>query len=82
LIAGALREEGELRFASDIPDYVAWTLAHIRRFNEAGGRRFDWLAESPRDWRLRPDDWPQTRYEQKAIREGRKPAYLTFRRRG
>ena len=25
-------------------------------------------------------DWPGTRYEAKALREGRKPHYLTFRR--
>ena len=25
-------------------------------------------------------DWPGTRYEAKALREGRKPAYLGFRR--
>ena len=27
------------------------------------------------------DDWLSTRYEQKALREGRVPHYLTFRRR-
>jgi len=42
---------------------------------------FDWTAERADDWRLRPDDWPQTRYEAKARREGRAPAYLEFRRR-
>lgn len=83
LMSAALKPGGELRFASDIPHYVAWTLAHIRRHNmkakAAGGPRFDWLAERPDDWRIRPDDWPQTRYEAKAIREGRTPAYLRFR---
>jgi tRNA (guanine-N7-)-methyltransferase len=82
LIEAALREGGELRFASDIPDYVAWTLAHIRRFNETAQSRLEWLAESPADWRERPADWPQTRYEEKARREGRQPAYLTFRKKG
>ncbi|MDR3500736.1 MAG: tRNA (guanosine(46)-N7)-methyltransferase TrmB [Parvibaculum sp.] len=82
LIEAALREGGELRFASDIPDYVAWTLAHIRRFNETAQSRLEWLAESPADWRERPADWPQTRYEEKARREGRQPGYLTFRKKG
>ncbi len=82
LVAAALRDDGELRFASDIPDYVAWTLAHVRRFNEGGKIRLDWLAEAPSDWRLRPEDWPETRYEQKARREARIPAYLTFRKKG
>ena len=40
-----------------------------------------WLAERPDDWRRPWDDWISTRYEQKALREGRVPHYLTFRRR-
>ena len=65
-----------LRVASDIPDYIRWTLFEVRRH---GG--FDWCASSSGDWRHRPDDWPQTRYETKAIREGRAPCYLEFRQR-
>ena len=30
------------------------------------------------DWRKPYPDWPGTRYEAKALREGRQPAYLTF----
>ncbi len=30
------------------------------------------------DWRQPYPDWPGTRYEAKALREGRRPAYLTF----
>ncbi len=82
LIARALADGGELRFASDIPDYVAWTLAHIRRHNLEGGSLLEWLAEAPADWRQRPEDQPRTRYEAKALREGRTPAYLRFRHEG
>jgi tRNA (guanine-N7-)-methyltransferase len=32
------------------------------------------------DWRRPWDDWISTRYEAKALREGRVPHYLTFRR--
>ncbi len=70
-----LRDGGILRIASDIPDYVRWTLMHAR-----GAADFEWTAERADDWRVRPDDWPQTRYEAKAIKEGRLPAYLQFRR--
>ncbi len=70
-----LRPSGEFVFASDIPDYVRWTLLHVRAH---GG--FEWLAERPADWREPPPGWPGTRYEAKAIREGRTPAYLCFRR--
>jgi len=41
---------------------------------------FDWLAERVSDWRERRADWPETRYERKALSEGRKPVYLSFRR--
>jgi tRNA (guanine-N7-)-methyltransferase len=67
---------GILRIASDIPDYIRWTLMHARQASET----FEWLAECADDWKRRPEDWPQTRYEAKARREGRPPAYLTFRR--
>ena len=42
---------------------------------------FEWLAEGPRDWRTPWADWTRTRYEEKALREGRTPHYLTFRKR-
>ncbi len=71
-----LRDNGVLRFSSDIPDYVRWTLEHIHRHDA-----FHWTAQRPDDWRVRPEDWPQTRYERKALDAGRVPAYLTFIRR-
>jgi tRNA (guanine-N7-)-methyltransferase len=73
--ARLLRSGGTLRVASDIPDYVRWTLMHAQNAAD-----FEWTAERADDWRTRPADWPQTRYESKAIREGRPPAYLVFRR--
>ncbi|WDI32663.1 tRNA (guanosine(46)-N7)-methyltransferase TrmB [Hyphococcus flavus] len=73
--ARLIKPGGELRIASDIRDYIRWTLMHAR--NAEG---FEWTAECASDWKIRPDDWPQTRYEAKSIREGRKPCYLQFRR--
>ncbi len=63
-----------LRVATDIEDYVRQTLLEVPR---AG---FEWCAETPEDWRQPWSDWIPTRYEQKALREGRTPHYLTFRR--
>ncbi len=74
-MARVMTDDGEFRFASDIPDYVGWTLSHVRRHGV-----FRWTAQRPADWHDRPDDWPQTRYEVKAIEAGRRPCYLTFRR--
>jgi len=72
-IARVLKKDGVFRVASDIKDYVDWTLTHIRK-----NAVFHLKAESAQDWRIRPDDWPPTRYEAKAIREGRIPAYMSF----
>jgi tRNA (guanine-N7-)-methyltransferase len=74
-IARVLRPGGEFRFATDIPGYAAWTLARLLRSPD-----FIWTAEQADDWR-RP--WPGfngTRYEAKALREGRTPGYFIFRR--
>ncbi|NOD97339.1 tRNA (guanosine(46)-N7)-methyltransferase TrmB [Ruegeria sp. HKCCD6228] len=73
-LAKALKPGSIFRVATDIPDYVRQTLEEVPR---AG---FEWLAERPADWREPWDDWISTRYEQKALREGRTPHYLTFRR--
>lgn len=78
LISAALKPGGELRFASDIPDYVAWTLKRIAEHNGLEKSKFIWKNNDLSECRERPDDWPQTRYEQKALREGRVPAYLRF----
>ncbi len=74
-LARVIRPGGEFRFASDIDDYVGWTLARI--LPHAG---FEWVAKSPSDWLDPWEGWHRTRYEEKAIREGRVPSYLRFRR--
>ena len=74
-LARVLKPGAIFRVATDIPDYVRQTLIEVPRHG------FEWLAERPADWRESWDDWLSTRYEQKALREGRVPHYLTFRRR-
>jgi tRNA (guanine-N7-)-methyltransferase len=69
-----MRSGGEFRVATDIEDYVRQTLQEVPK---AG---FEWTAEGPSDWREPWADWQSTRYEQKALREGRTPHYLTFRK--
>ncbi len=71
---GVMRAGGEFRVATDIEDYVRQTLQEVPK---AG---FEWTAEGPSDWREPWADWHSTRYEQKALREGRTPHYLTFRK--
>lgn len=71
--ARLLKPGRELWFATDIDDYCGWTLDFVRR-----SAQFDWPARRACDW-LRPwAGWTPTRYEQKARRENRPSAYLTF----
>jgi tRNA (guanine-N7-)-methyltransferase len=72
-LARVARPGAEVRFATDIDDYAGWTL---RRFLDSPD--FSWAARAADDWRRPWPDWPGTRYEAKAAREGRRPVYLTF----
>lgn len=76
MLARVIRPGGLLRFATDIDDYAAWTLARLERSPD-----FVWQAERADDWRQPWDGWISTRYEQKAFREGRTPSYITAVRR-
>jgi len=74
-MARVLVPEGEFRFVSDIGSYCAWTLAHLLRSPD-----FIWTAEQASDWRLPWSGYTMTRYGRKAEREGRRAAYLRFRK--
>lgn len=72
LVARALKPGGEWRIATDDPTYQAW-VAEVM----AGAESF----ETPPPATARPEGWPPTRYEAKALREGRAPLYWSIRRR-
>jgi tRNA (guanine-N7-)-methyltransferase len=74
-LARVIRPNGAFHFATDIADYAAWTLARLQRSPD-----FDWTAERADDWRQPWPGFTRTRYETKAIREGRVPGYFVFRR--
>ena len=73
-LARVMQPGAEFRVATDIPDYVRQTLEEVP---QAG---FELISQAGLGaaW----GDWISTRYEQKALREGRLPHYLTFRRMG
>ena len=71
LLARAMAPGAEFRVATDIEDYVRQTLEEVPT---AGFARVAGPVGTP--W----GDWTRTRYEAKAVREGRAPHYLTFRR--
>ncbi len=72
-LARILADGGGLRIATDHAGYCRWIMAHLLAHPD-----FEWTARSAGDWRVRPADWPGTRYENKARRQGRSSTYLTF----
>lgn len=69
-----LVDDAELRVATDINAYAA-SILHTVHCNGD----FAWRVARPADWRMRPQDWPPTRYETKARRDGRRPYFFVFR---
>lgn len=75
-LARLLKPGGELRFATDWADYAASGLVFLTQSPD-----LVWTAQRARDWLEPWPDWPSTRYEQKALKEGRRPTYVTMERR-
>jgi tRNA (guanine-N7-)-methyltransferase len=74
-LARILRQGGEFRFVTDIPDYAAWTLQRLLR-----SREFEWTAQCADDWRKAWPGFTATRYHAKAAREERASCFLVFRK--
>ena len=77
LFARKLVQGGELRFGTDHPVYLRHALMVMCRHDDS----FEWLANGPADWQVRPADWPPTRYETKARKQGHEIWYFLYRRR-
>lgn len=69
-LARACAPGAEFRIATDIPHYAQQARREVPK---AG---FVAVTDTGTAW----SDWFSTRYEQKALREGRAPVYLTFRK--
>jgi tRNA (guanine-N7-)-methyltransferase len=74
-LARVLKPGGELRVATDVDAYAAAILQVARQIPA-----LRWTARGPEDWRQRGSDWPQTRYEAKAIAAGRRCYFFRFER--
>ena len=72
LLGRVLKPGAEWRLASDEPTYQAW-VAEVM----SAQSQFDVLPPATE----RPAGWPPTRYEAKALRQGRRPLYWTLTRR-
>lgn len=75
-MARVMRASAHWRMATDDMGYCRWMLARM-----TAHPAFCWTARRAADWRQRPDDTVATRYEHKALAQGRRPVYLDFRRR-
>ena len=75
ILSRALADGAEFRAATDHEDYGDWIVRHMSARED-----FDWTAERAADWQGRTEDWPQTRYEAKALARDAKPLYLRYRR--
>lgn len=74
-IARILKKDGILRVATDHKVYKSWTLHQMHNCPQ-----FIWTATCGNDWKHEPIDWVETKYQRKAIREGRKPVFLDFKK--
>lgn len=72
VVARVLKPGAEWRIASDDPTYQAW-VAEVLSASD--------LFRLPEPATSRPAGWPPTRYEAKALREGRQPLYWSVIRR-
>ncbi|MCD2322923.1 tRNA (guanine(46)-N(7))-methyltransferase TrmB [Sphingomonas sp. IC-56] len=75
LIASKLKPGCEFRLGTDDPTYCRWSMMVMEQ-----RRDFVWQAQSAQDFLVRPDDWPETRYERKARRQGHEVWYFRYTR--
>ena len=75
-IAATLKPGAEFRLGTDDPTYCRWAMMVMDQ-----RRDFEWQAREPADFLVRPDDWPETRYERKARRQGHEVWYFRYIRR-
>ncbi|TAL31830.1 MAG: tRNA (guanosine(46)-N7)-methyltransferase TrmB [Alphaproteobacteria bacterium] len=68
-----LKKGSELRMSTDDPSLAVWELE--KTYFHKG---YKWLAESASDWRNRPADMLETRYQKKGATAGRPTVFLRF----
>ncbi len=66
IISPKMKKAAKLTIATDHDSYKTWILAEILR-----SQKFLWQANSKKDWQNFPNDWIMTKYQKKALDEGR-----------
>ena len=72
-IARVLKKGGLFRIATDHKVYKHHVLHTMHEC-----KYFYWSAKCGDDWKKEPKDWVRTKYQAKAIREGRKPVWFDY----
>ena len=71
IISPKLKNNGKIIIATDHDSYKTWILSHILQ-----SAKFKWLATSKKSWQNFPHDWVMTKYQKKAMLEGREPILI------
>lgn len=77
----SLKEDALLYVASDDVSYVE-QIQEVLYPHPALTLREGPPSADPSTWSSRPEGWPPTRYEQKALQQGKKCAYMVFQKTG
>ena len=75
IIYPIIRHQGTITIATDHDLLKKWVLEKFQNYTE-----FEWIVESSNDWRFRPSDCFQTKYELKSINQQRKPSWFVFKK--
>lgn len=74
-LARILKKGGILQIATDHKVYKR----HVLRTMHTS-KHFVWTAQKIADFNTPPKDWVETKYQRKALREGRKPVFFEYER--
>lgn len=73
VLSPKMKKDAKLTIATDHDTYKTWILSAALR-----SKQFFWSANSKKDWQNFPDDWVTTKYQKKALNEGREPIALNL----
>lgn len=74
-VARILKKGGLFRVATDHPVYKRHVLRTMHTCKD-----FAWTAKCGEDWKYEPADWVKTKYQMKALREGRRPVWFDYQK--
>ena len=73
-LAMVMKERGELIIASDHNNYISWILHQF-----LNNKNLIWMAKSKKDFLIKPENWPITRFEERAKQLGSIFYFFLFR---